>query len=53
LHALLVAAIFIPYMTLMAGLGYYIWRTGQPRGRDHDSSDEEGELASAVLPIAA
>lgn len=38
-HALVIAAIFIPYVGLMAGLGAYIWSTGQPR----DPGIEEGD----------
>jgi hypothetical protein len=35
-------------MTLMAGLGYYIYRTGQPCGRDDSSDDGEGELVAVA-----
>jgi hypothetical protein len=38
-HCLLIAAIFVPYMALMTGLGAYMW--GQVRRHEKDSSDEE------------
>ena len=43
-HALLVAAIFIPYMLLMTGLGAYMWGQVRHHLRDEeppDSSDED------------
>jgi hypothetical protein len=43
-HALLIAAIFVPYIVLMIGLGYYIWRSGQPRtpgSKDEDDIDRD------------
>jgi hypothetical protein len=50
-HALLIAAIFVPYILLMVGLGYYIYRTGQPRRpRDQDDAEDPGPV---VLPMAA
>ena len=43
-HALLIAVIFVPYIVLMAGLGYYIWKTGQPAGTtDTTDTDEKDE----------
>jgi hypothetical protein len=45
LHALLIAAIFVPYLVFMIGLGAYIYRTGSPRSDDPpDTSGEEPEL---------
>ena len=38
-HALVIAAIFIPYMALMIGLGTYMWC--QVRRHEKDSTDEE------------
>ena len=45
-HAILIAAIFIPYALMMGTLGVYIYRTGHPRDRDEgaeppDSTEEE------------
>lgn len=37
-HVLAIAAIFVPYLGLMVGLGAYIWRTGQP-GDSGDASE--------------
>ena len=46
-HALLIAAIFIPYMATMLILGVYIYRTGKPRSTERDriepGSDEEDD----------
>ena len=44
-HVLLVAAIFVPYMVLMTGLGAYMWGQVRRHLRDEeppDSSDEDG-----------
>jgi len=53
-HALVIAAIFIPYMATMLILGAYIYRTGKPRSTDRDrdepGSDEEDDRD---LPLAA
>lgn len=56
-HAWLITAIFVPYITLMVGLGYYIWKTGQPR-RDigkpgGDEEDERGHDSGPALLRAA
>ena len=45
-HALLIAAIFVPYMALMTGLGIYIWHTGQPGGTRDTSDTSEPDSAS-------
>ena len=48
-HVLLIAAIFVPYMALMVGLGVYIARTGRHEDR-HDGDedrDPDGLLAAA------
>ena len=50
-HALLIAAIFVPYFVLMIGLGAYIARTGRPR--TDDPPDTAGDPGPAVLPVAA
>jgi hypothetical protein len=43
-HAVLIAVIFVPYIVLMAGLGCYIWKTGQPAGiTDTTDTDDAGE----------
>ena len=49
LHALVIAAIFVPYMVLMFSLIAYASRTGQHRSDDPpDTGDEEGELMPAA-----
>jgi len=40
-HVWLIAAVFVPYLVLMVGLGWYIWRTGQPRAADTSRGGEE------------
>lgn len=51
-HVLLIAAIFIPYILLMTGLGYYIWRSGQPRRTEDKHDDlEDGRGASDPGPV--
>jgi hypothetical protein len=56
-HALLIAAIFVPYLTLMIGLGYYIYRSGQPCRDDTQPSDREDgrgrDPGPALLRVAA
>jgi hypothetical protein len=52
-HALLIAAIFIPYVALMIGLGAYICSTGRYRGSEDDQDGEEQDVDPAVLPLAA
>jgi hypothetical protein len=43
-HVLLIAAIFVPYLTFMIGLGAYIYRSGQPRNEiHHEQSPDDGE----------
>ena len=51
-HALLIAAVFVPYLILMVGLGAYIYRTGQPRSADRDQDDGEPP-GPVTLPAAA
>ena len=46
-HALLIAVIFGAYLILMAVLGAYIWRSGQPRDDDEDPARPD------LLPMAA
>lgn len=48
MHALLIAAVFVPYMAFMITLGAYIWRTGQPRS-DDPPDPGEGERPAIVL----
>jgi hypothetical protein len=53
-HVLLIAAIFVPYIVLMVGLGAYIWHTGRPR-RDSDKpgdTPEDGRGAPVLLRAA-
>ena len=50
MHALLIAAIFVPYMALMVTLGAYIYRTGHPRS---DDPPDAGGDDPAVLPATA
>jgi len=52
-HALLIAAVFVPYMVLMVTLGAYIYRTGHPRSDDPPDSGDERDLGPAGLPAAA
>ena len=40
MHVLLIAAIFVPYLTFMVGLGAYIYRTGHPRSDDPPDTGE-------------
>ena len=40
-HALLIAAVFVPYIVLMVTLAAYIYRTGRPRSDDPPDADEE------------
>ena len=50
-HALLVAAIFIPYMVLMITLGAYMWhqvRDHEKPGNDEEDREQDpGDLAIA------
>ena len=42
-HALVIAAIFVPYLVLMTGLGIYITRTGRERQDEPpDPATEDG-----------
>ena len=50
-HALLIAAIFIPYMGLMITLAVFIYRTGHPRDRSID--EDEDRDRDPDLPVAA
>ena len=53
-HALLIAAIFVPYVLLMVGLGYYIYRSGQPRTpRDEEDERADRDRGPALLRAAA
>jgi hypothetical protein len=45
-HTVLVAAVFVPYMLLMTGLGTYIWHTGRYEEGDRDGDD--AEMAAAA-----
>jgi len=48
-HTWLIAAIFVPYVLLMTGLGWYIWLTSRP---PRDGEDENGsEDEDAPLPV--
>ena len=47
-HALLIAAVFVPYFVAMVTLGAYIYRTGHPRSDDPPDTDS-GEPASVLL----
>jgi hypothetical protein len=38
-HTIVIAAIFVPYMALMAGLGTYMW--AQVRHHEQSSIDED------------
>ena len=52
-HAVLIAAIFVPYMALMVGLGYYIWRTGRPADTSTpDTSPQDEEDPGGLLAAA-
>jgi hypothetical protein len=52
-HAVVIAAIFGPYLILMITLGIYIWNSGRSR-HDHDEDTErEADPGPAVLPAAA
>lgn len=50
-HALLIAAIFVPYLILMVGLGCYIWKTGQPSRPGRPAADED-DPGPSVAPAA-
>ena len=50
-HALLIGAIFIPYMGLMITLAVFIYRTGRPR--DRSAGEDEDEDREPDLPLAA
>lgn len=50
-HALLIAAIFVPYMGLMITLAVFIYRTGHPRDRSID--EDEDRDRDPDLPVAA
>jgi hypothetical protein len=52
-HVLLIAAIFVPYIVLMVGLGYYIWHTGRPRRDSDKPGDQEDGRGGPVLLRAA
>ncbi len=54
-HALLIAAIFVPYMGLMLTLAVYIYRTGQPRStvREDKPPDSDDDESDRDLPLAA
>jgi hypothetical protein len=52
-HALLIAAIFVPYMLLMIGLGAYIWHTGQPRSDREQPADDQDRDGDAGPMLAA
>ena len=52
-HAFLIAAIFVPYMALMVGLGYYIYRTGRPADTSTpDTSPQDEEDPGGLLAAA-
>ena len=40
-HVWLIVAVFVPYLALMVGLGYYIWKSGQPRHTDRPAVEED------------
>lgn len=48
-HAVLIAAIFVPYVALMIGLGCYIARPARSEERD----DAERERDAAEMRLAA
>lgn len=52
-HTLLVAAIFIPYMLLMAGLFAYICWPLVKRDRERDDQDEAREGDPGEMRLAA
>lgn len=54
-HTLLIAAVFVPYLVLMVGLGVYIYRTGEPRPRDDppDTGEDDRDPGPATVPLAA
>ena len=55
-HILIIAAIFGSYLVLMVGLGYYIWRSGQPRDPGSDEKDDSGDErdpGAGIVPAAA
>ena len=54
-HALVIAAVFVPYLVLMAGLGVYIWRTGRPRSDDPPDSggEDDRDPGPAAVPLPA
>ena len=49
-HALLIGAIFIPYMGLMITLAVFIWRTGYPRDRSGDREDDGDREPDLPVP---
>jgi hypothetical protein len=51
-HDLLIAAIFLPYMTLMSGLFAYIHRTGRPRAAEPEEQAEQ-DRNQAEIRLAA
>lgn len=52
-HTLVIAAIFVPYMALMIGLGIYIHHTGQPRDEPRSEEEEQPERDRAEIRLAA
>ena len=46
-NALLIAAVFVPYLILMVTLGVYIYRTGRRRDRD-DNERDQTEMSAAA-----
>ena len=53
-HALLIAAVFVPYFAMMAILFLYITRTGREhRTGDPERSEDERDPGPAALPLAA
>jgi hypothetical protein len=49
-HAILIAAIFVPYMAFMVGLGAYIWSTGRPRPVDGELERPESDRKRSTDP---
>ena len=52
-HALLIGAIFVPYMGLMITLAVFIYRTGRPRDRSAGEDEDEDRDREPDLPLAA